>query len=80
MFSSLLMPKNGLIVSFSMQTPTTTTRAPAGADFMMSLMIPGTPMASNTTGVRPLPARAHAAHAVSSRGSTASSAPMVSAS
>ncbi len=53
MLSSLPIPKNGVIVSGSMHTPTTTIRARAGADRRASSMMPGTPMASNTTSGRP---------------------------
>src|SRR5438094_1619324 len=52
MFSSLLMPNIGSIASRSMHTPTTTTRAPGGADIMILSMTPGTPTHSKITAGR----------------------------
>src|SRR4051812_38010110 len=46
------MPNIGSIVSGSMQTPTTTIRAPAGAAVMILSITPGTPTHSKMTAGR----------------------------
>ena len=46
------MPKNGSIRSVSMQTPTITIRADAGAPSMICWMTPGTPTHSKITAGR----------------------------
>ena len=50
--SSLLMPNIGSKLSRSMQTPTTTTRALAGAAVMIESITPGTPTHSKITAGR----------------------------
>ena len=52
------MPKNGSKRSVSMQTPTTTIRASAGAPSIIVWITPGTPTHSNSTegrGRGPMP-------------------------
>ena len=81
MFSSLPMPKNGVIgVGLHAHADDDEAGAGGGAGRRTSSMIPGTPMASKTTSGRPPPTRAHASNAGSVAGSTASWAPMVAAS
>ena len=74
------MPNIGVSASGCMHTPTTTMRLCAGATRISSSIMPGTPTASNTAIWRSPPTRVHAANAVSSRGSTTSWAPIVTAS
>ena len=65
--------------SVSMQTPTMTMRLSGGASRIAWSMMPGTPIASNSTTGRGAPTRFHASIADSSSGVTTSCAPIAAA-
>ena len=71
------MPKNGVMASGSMHTPTTTTRLWVGMLRSTSSRIPGTPTASKATTARPRPSLRQVSHTSVVAGSTTAVAPMV---